>query len=232
MNKDLVSVIICVYNSSAFIAEAIESVLKQDYPKIELIVVNDGSSDNSAGIATRYSQVKLLSHATNQGLPSARNTGIKAASGEYIAFLDADDQWAPTKISTQVKFHRDNLQFKYSFTLERFVYENSIEQPNWTKKQVLKEDHIAYCAGSMLFEHTLFHVIGPFNPEYINGDATEWIFRAKDQGYFGGIVPEVLLFRRIHVKNLSSNVDQEMKALLQVVKDSMSRQKNTRKSNE
>ncbi len=224
MDNPLVSVIICVYNGAAFLADAIDCVLKQDYPEIELIVVDDGSTDNSAKIAASYPQVKLVSHTVNQGLPRTRNTGIQVAAGEYIAFLDADDFWPPNKINAQVKFHHEHPEYKYSFSMERFFWENIQEEPNWAKKQAFQEDHVAYCAGSMLFHKSLFDIVGQFNPEFRNGDTTEWIFRAKDQGFMGGVVKEVLLFRRIHDHNLSGEVAEEVKMLLKAVKASINRQ--------
>ena len=80
---------------------------------------------------------------------------------------------------------------------------------------------MAYCAGSMLFERMLFDVIGLFNPEFHASMTAEWIMRAKDQGYFGGIVREVLLFRRIHNKNMSSAAREETKMLLKSLKASI-----------
>lgn len=229
MSDPLVSVIICVYNGAAFLANAIDCVINQDYPNIELIVIDDGSHDSSAELAESYQQVMLVSHSDNRGLPSARNTGIQSASGEYIAFLDADDQWSEIKISTQVKFHKEHPEYKFSYTLERFFFEDKHEQPNWSKKPAFQEDHVAYCAGSMLFHRSLFEDVGLFNPDYRNGDGTEWSFRAKDLGFHGGIIEEVLLFRRIHKGNLSSSVDEETKSLFRAVKSSINRQQ---KSNE
>jgi glycosyltransferase involved in cell wall biosynthesis len=224
MKEPLISVIICVYNGEAYLSEAIECVHQQDYSNIELIVVNDGSTDATPEIAKSHRQAKLISHEINRGLPAARNTGIQAAKGDYIAFLDADDLWMPNKISTQVRFHQENQDYKYSFTRERFFFEDGAEQPNWTKKPVFQEDHIAYCAGSMLFDAVLFKTVGQFNPEFRNGDTTEWIFRAKDQGYLGGRIEEVLLLRRIHKNNLSSLIKEENKSLLKAVKASINRQ--------
>jgi len=101
-----VSVIIPCYNGAQFIREAIESVLSQTYQHLELIVVDDGSTDNSLGVIKQYlsdSRVKVLTHEQNEGIPAARNTGIRSSKGQYIAFLDQDDLWKPKKIEAQVK---------------------------------------------------------------------------------------------------------------------------------
>jgi glycosyltransferase involved in cell wall biosynthesis len=99
----LVSVVMPAYNSAQYIAEAIDSVLLQDYPALEIIVVDDGSSDNTTEIVARYGdKVSLLTQA-NQGSAAARNLGIRHANGKYIAFLDADDVWWSQKIRYQIE---------------------------------------------------------------------------------------------------------------------------------
>jgi glycosyltransferase involved in cell wall biosynthesis len=90
----LVTVIIPCYNHSRFLGNAIESALRQSYSQIEIIVVDDGSTDDSAQVAQKYSGVKLIKQA-NGGLPSARNAGLRASAGDYLIFLDADDRLLP-----------------------------------------------------------------------------------------------------------------------------------------
>lgn len=102
--EGLVSVVIPAYNVASHIAEAIESVLAQDYPDLEIIVVDDGSSDDTADVvASRFPRVHLIRKA-NGGAASARNVGIRSARGQYVAFLDADDIWLPGKLSAQVGY--------------------------------------------------------------------------------------------------------------------------------
>lgn len=228
MNDDLISVIVPTYNGGKYLAEALESILTQTYRPIEIIIVDDGSTDNSAQIASNYCSKYLFVqylYQNNSGPPCARNAGINVAKGPAIAFLDVDDLWAPHKLSIQAKFHRENPRFKYSFTFERFFYEDTENPPGWTRKQVFQKDHAAYIVSSMLVERELFDVVGLFNPVYRNTDNSEWIFRAKDHGYVAGIIEEVLLFRRIHEDNISSDVNQQVRSLLKVVNSSIRRQK-------
>jgi glycosyltransferase involved in cell wall biosynthesis len=99
----LVSVIVPAYNCAATIAETLESVLAQDYGAIELIVVNDGSKDHTLEVLRGFGgRIRVVDQA-NAGPPAARNAGIAAARGEYIAFIDADDIWLPGKVSAQVR---------------------------------------------------------------------------------------------------------------------------------
>ncbi len=100
----IVSVVIPVYNHAHRVGSAISSVLSQTYGNYEVIVVNDGSTDNLAETLLQFTGIRLINHDANFGRAAARNTGVLAARGEYIAFLDADDQWKPTKLARQIRF--------------------------------------------------------------------------------------------------------------------------------
>lgn len=101
METPLISVVIPVYNGQAFVAQAIESVLAQTWPRVELIVVNDGSTDRSAEVIARYADRLVLVEQENQGVAAARNAGIQRAQGDLVALLDQDDWWRPEKLARQ-----------------------------------------------------------------------------------------------------------------------------------
>ncbi|MGC8603005.1 MAG: glycosyltransferase family 2 protein, partial [Desulfomonilaceae bacterium] len=102
----LVSVIIPTYNRAHLIERAVNSVLEQTYDKLEIIVVDDGSTDNTGNVLSQLqdgdSRVRYIRHETNKGSQSARNTGIRNARGDYVAFLDSDDEWLPYKLEKQI----------------------------------------------------------------------------------------------------------------------------------
>lgn len=104
--KPLVSIVIPVFNAERFLEKTISSVQRQTYENQETIIVNDGSTDSSVQIASKYARcdprIKVITQ-TNGGVASARNCGLQNASGEYVAFLDADDLWHPTKIERQIE---------------------------------------------------------------------------------------------------------------------------------
>jgi len=103
-NTPLVSIIVPAYNCEKYVIETISSLLGQDYQNIEIIAVNDGSQDGTLGILKSYGNTIVLIDQSNTGVSGARNTGIKAARGDFISFCDADDVWAPQKIREQVNY--------------------------------------------------------------------------------------------------------------------------------
>lgn len=112
MNYPLVSVIIPCYNHGRYLKDAFESVWTQSYPNIEIIVVDDGSTDNTREVTESSNNVKYI-YQSNQGLSAARNTGIKNSSGKFLVFLDADDWLLPGAVQTNVQFimQDDSLAF-------------------------------------------------------------------------------------------------------------------------
>ncbi len=117
-----VSVIIPTYNRLPMLMEAVDSVLTQDFEDIELIVVDDGSTDETGEEIKRYGgRVRLLQHSENRGVSAARNRGILHARGKYIAFLDSDDLWVKGKLKIQVTFLDDNPPYPLCYTDEIWV---------------------------------------------------------------------------------------------------------------
>lgn len=112
-----VSVIIPVYNGAGYVSRAIESALDQEQVNHEVIVVDDGSSDDLASVLARFGdKIRLVRHQENKGLPAARNTGVRAAQSDIIALLDADDWWSKEKLREQVAVLRENPEIDIVFT--------------------------------------------------------------------------------------------------------------------
>ena len=106
MNNELISVVIPTYNYGHFVTEAVDSVLAQTYRHYEVVVVDDGSTDDTRARLAPYGDRIRYIHQENQGLSAARNTGIRAARGGVIGLLDSDDKWHPRKLETQAAFLR------------------------------------------------------------------------------------------------------------------------------
>jgi len=125
-NRSKVSVIIPLYNQKQYVGEAIGSILNQTYPNIEIIVVNDGSTDNPFSVLEKYKKNIILINQENKGLAAVRNTGLKNCSGEYIQFLDADDEWLPEKLEKQlIKFQNSSERVSVIYNGFFYVSEKS-----------------------------------------------------------------------------------------------------------
>jgi glycosyltransferase involved in cell wall biosynthesis len=116
MHQPLVSVVIPAYNCQAYVAQAVRSALEQDYPNKQVIAVNDGSTDGTLAVLRGFGDAIQVVDQTNGGPPRARNAGLHAARGDYIAFLDADDVWVQGKLSAQVAHMEAHPQVGASYT--------------------------------------------------------------------------------------------------------------------
>src|SRR5687767_5658816 len=110
-----VSVIVPAYNAAAFVAEAIDSALAQSHPELEVIVVDDSSTDDTPAVLQSYGNRITVHRQDNRGVSAARNTGAQLATGEWIAFLDADDVWRPDKITQQLRIAQAPLVYSDRF---------------------------------------------------------------------------------------------------------------------
>ncbi len=122
-HDELVSIITPSYNTGAYIAETIKSVLAQTYTNWEMIIVDDCSTDNTDEVVTRFSdsRIKYLKNKRNSGAAISRNYALREAKGKWIAFLDSDDLWLPEKLEKQISFMKEN-GYKFTFTDYRIVY--------------------------------------------------------------------------------------------------------------
>ncbi|MFC1859247.1 glycosyltransferase family 2 protein [Thermodesulfobacteriota bacterium] len=169
-NKNpLVSVIIPTYNRGWIIQEAIDSVLAQDFSDFELIVVDDGSDDQTEDILASYQKNIIVFRQYNQGVSAARNKGIAEAAGQFIAFLDSDDLWLPKKLSTQMDFFNSHPEALICQTEEIWI-RNGIRVNPKKKHQKLSgmifEPSLALCLVSpsaVIVKRGLFEEVGLFD---------------------------------------------------------------------
>jgi glycosyltransferase involved in cell wall biosynthesis len=224
VNLPLVSVILVVRNGEKFLSEAIRSVLAQHYEPIEIIVVDGRSEDNTVNIARTFNGVQIISQ-THLGLADARNVGIDSARGDLIAFLDSDDVWENGKLSAQVDCLRNHAEYQAAITRMRFFIENGCVL-HGRHPQQLEVDYVGYTPGSLVVWKNVFKYFGKFNPAYSIGCDTDWFARVSDGHLRMAIIPEVLLYKRIHNNNLSLSTQLYRNEIFSVLKESLARKRN------
>ena len=169
--KPEVSVILPTYNRGWILKEAIDSVLAQDFRDFELIVVDDGSTDNTPQILDSYHQDLMVVRQPNRGVSAARNRGIAAAGGGLIAFLDSDDLWLPRKLSSQVVFFNSNPEAVINQTEEIWIRNGVRVNPKTRHLKpsgMIFEPSLALCLVSpsaVMMKRSLFDEVGLFDED-------------------------------------------------------------------
>ena len=205
MNVPLVSVVIPTYNYGHFVAEAIQSVLEQTFRDFEIIVVDDGSTDNTREVIEQFGDSVRYIYQDNQRTAAARNTGIKAARGQYIAFLDADDLWLPQKLQLQIVLfeERPHVGLVYS-TIYLFESKSGAivgEYPvsGCHEGKVLKDlyMHPFIPSPTPLIPKDVFNVVGYFDKRFDPKEDSEMWLRIAARYEFA-FVPKPLAKYRLH----------------------------------
>ena len=227
MEKPLVSVIIPVYNGAKYIAEAIESVCVQNYEPFEIIVVDDGSTDDTPSVVQSFKDIRYMRQ-ENNGCAAARNNGITESRGKLLAFLDADDYWAANKLHVQVGCLLNNPGIGYTLGRQRNFLESGIDRPFWLREELMLEEHTGFLP-TLVIHRRIFEKVGPFNTNFRISSDVEWFCRVKDAGIPMMVVPEVVLYRRIHSSNLSYQTKSGNPLLLRALRISVEL-KNAKKS--
>jgi glycosyltransferase involved in cell wall biosynthesis len=227
MKNPKVSVVIPVYNGEAYITETIESVKNQTYDNMEIIVVDDGSTDQTPSLVK--GEISLYIRQENRGVAAARNKGIDAATGEYLAFIDADDKWDAKKLEIQIGFMEEHPHISYTFTNHvRYLTDELNEFPKWAREEGQNKELTGYIPSSLVVRRTDFDKIGYFDEGFRTGEDTEWFLRARDFGFQMAVIPENLLLKRVHSSNLTSNTAAVKPNLLKAFGQSMKRRKHNR----
>ncbi|KQC06106.1 MAG: hypothetical protein APR62_08395 [Smithella sp. SDB] len=222
--KALISVIIPAHNGEDYVAEAIDSVLAQEYKNTEIIAINDGSTDATEDVVRSYAKVHYL-YQPRQGASTARNSGIKISSGEFIAFLDADDIWTKNKLKIQMSQFLTNPELDMIFGHVEQFYSPELAESLEGKIHLAESSMPGYVPGTMLIKKTSFLKVGFFDDGYRIGEFIDWYMRAIDYGLKSFLTQEVVLKRRIHNANTGIRDRDFRKDYLRVLKASLDRRR-------
>jgi glycosyltransferase involved in cell wall biosynthesis len=209
--EGLVSVIIPAHNAGAVISEALQSVREQTRPAGEIIVVDDGSTDNTGDIVEAFKDVVLLRQ-SKQGAAEARNAGVRRATKPYLAVLDADDMWPATRLERQLAPLIDDPELDFvSGSIVQFKRGASgVMVP-------LSAPAASRLPSVLLMRREAFWKVGPFSARWEVGETIEWWSRAVDVGLRGRVLPEIVLLRRIHSDNLGKTARHPASAYLHML---------------
>jgi|GEM_PF-937295 len=219
-----VSVIIPVYQGDRFLTEAVESVLNQTYTNYEIIVVNDGSTDNSCGVLQPYFEKIRYIYQENQGVAAARNLGIQMAQGELIAFLDQDDFWLPDKLTLQVAcfqaqptlgilnsgWQRVNELGKAIVNVEPWHKASELDLRAWLQwKPVLP--------SAMMFSRQWLQRAGGFDSRFTQSSDVDMLLRLALMGCEAAWVPQITVCYRQHESNTMKNSLEQAESINAVI---------------
>lgn len=194
----LVSVVIPVYEGERFLAETLDSVAAQTHTPVETIVVDDGSPDASAQLATGRPGVRVLRR-PHQGVAAARNAGVAAARGELIAFLDQDDLWQPSKLALQVALLSACPELDIVLAHVEMMLHEGTPRPSWMTWET--DVQPGYLPSAWLVRRKAFERVGSFDTRYRVACDADWLARAKDCGLQSEMLAEALVRWRIHGSN-------------------------------
>jgi glycosyltransferase involved in cell wall biosynthesis len=224
MSDTPVSAIIPVYNGAKRLSEAVASIRAQQHAPLEIVVVDDGSTDDTAAVAERLGgDVRCLRQA-NRGPSAARNAGLAAARGEYVGFLDVDDLWPTDKLRLQ--FARFVAEPELDVVLGRIQYLDleGVEQAPMQFEgpdNTLSHVHL----GSGLFRRAIFETVGVFDESLRFSEDHDWFLRAREKNVRMAILPEVTLIYRRHAGNVTRGKAIGDVGLLRVLKKSLDRRR-------
>ena len=221
-----VSVLIGVYNGAPYLAEAIDSVLAQSYRPLEIIVVDDGSTDDSGNIAQTYGALVRYEYQRNAGNGAARNRALRLASGNLFAFLDADDRFTPDKLNRQwsILDARPEIDMVFGHVREFVSPELTAEQRELVRAPASGPARWT-APNLMLIRRESFLRVGPFTEMLKVGVTVDWYARAMEAGLRSVMLPDVVLERRLHLANNGIRQRDSRHQYLHVLKSSLDRRR-------
>lgn len=215
----LVSVIIPVFNGERFLRDAVQSVLAQKHSPVEIIIVDDGSTDGTATVAGNLPGTVRYLHQANQGPAAARNRGIEHAQGSLIAFADADDLWPAGKLKLQLPYLIKDPAID--------IVIGRIQQVllSETRAEEIGEPAFSVNLGSAILRRSVFESVGLFDETMRYSEDVDWFMRAREDGAAIVTLDAVTLFYRQHEQNMTRGKSTSELNVLKALKKSLDRRR-------
>lgn len=222
--EPLISVVIPVYNCEKYLEAAIKSVLEQTYQSLQVIVVDDGSTDLSGEVAQSFKEIQYVK-IINSGVATALNRGISLCRGEYIAFLDSDDLWLTDKLSKQMAAFATNRELEAVFGYIKQFKSPELDRATQDKIEIPKEILPGYHKDTMLIKTQALQRVGLYDATVVFSDFIDWYLRATEKGLKSLMLKEVLAKRRIHQTNMGIRHRDSRSEYARVLKASLDRRR-------
>ncbi|MFT5112024.1 MAG: glycosyltransferase involved in cell wall biosynthesis [Parasphingorhabdus sp.] len=223
----LVSCIVPVFNCEKYVLETLQSIDNQTYEKIEIIVVDDGSTDRTAQILQSINIDICYIKQANQGAAAARKTGVDRARGEFITFLDSDDLWRADKVEKQSNCFQKMPDMDICISHIKNFWQPELEGERLNyENHTISQPMPGYSWDTFMARLSIFSEVGEINAQVVHCDATEFFLRAQHAGVKIHVLEDVLVWRRLHEGNLSRQFRYESrKEYLSLVRQSLTRRR-------
>jgi glycosyltransferase involved in cell wall biosynthesis len=220
----LISVIIPVFNAERYVGAAIRSVLAQTYRPLEIIAIDDGSTDRGAEVLAGFPEVRWLSQ-PNSGISAARNRAVALATGDYLAFLDADDLWVADKLARQYAAFQADPDLDLVFGQVCQFHDRTTADPLAARPPAPAELQPGYLPSALLLPRATFLRVGLFETNWRMGEFTSWYLRAQEAGLRVAMLPELVAWRRLHQTNNGLQQRQSINDYVRILKASLDRRR-------
>lgn len=227
MAAPLISCIVPVLNGERYLRECIDSILGQTHRPLETIVADDGSTDGTAAIAASYGDRVRFLFQPNAGPAAACNLGLGAARGEFVSFLAADDLWDREKLVRQMARFAARPELDLCLThLRNFWMPELLDEARRFEHERLAQSLPGYTCVTLLARRAVFDRVGGFNATLQHGVDFEWFLRASEHGAVMELLPDVLVYRRLHQGNRSRRLASSSRdTFVQLLKQSLDRRR-------
>ena len=197
--RPLVSVIVAAFQAEAFLEEAMESMLAQDYAPFEVVACDDGSTDRTPEILAAHPELRTIRQ-PNSGAAAARNAAVAASSGELLAIFDADDLWPSTRLTMQADYLVRHPEVGCVLGRQEWI-----NPPPWLTRDPVYGELDGIPILSAMLRRSAFDAIGGFDESFTHSEDMDLMFRLREQDIPIEVLPEVVMFRRFHGANLSGS---------------------------
>jgi glycosyltransferase involved in cell wall biosynthesis len=207
------------YNAAAHIRTALESALAQDYEPFEVVVVDDGSTDETAEIVKSFPGVVYVRQ-ENQGPAAARNTAVAHSRGEFVANLDSDDLLPPTRLSVQASYLLEHPEVGAVFGRQEWL-----NAPEWMARDAVYGDLDGIPLSSIMLRREVFDELGGYDTTFVQGEDMDLVVRMRERGFAYAVLPDIVLHRRHHETSLTRGRQWSQQPLLRSLHAKLERER-------